>query len=65
MLAKRDLITTQFDEFVIFVTMASVQLYSSFEEIKADRVKRPLTQTEKERQKSAAHSLSKIQKSTK
>ena len=42
--------------------MASLQLYSSFDELKNDRVERPLTQKEKLRQKRAAQSLTKIKK---
>ena len=42
--------------------MPSVKLYSSFEELKADRVKRPLTQQEKVRQEKATESLKKIKK---
>jgi len=42
--------------------MASLQLYSSYSDLKHDRVERPLTQEEKSRQKKAAQSLSKIKK---
>ncbi|MFM9838368.1 MAG: hypothetical protein ACKVOQ_08900 [Cyclobacteriaceae bacterium] len=42
--------------------MASLQLYSSYNELKKDRVKRPLTQKEKLRQEKAVKSLSKIKK---
>ncbi|SNS73009.1 hypothetical protein SAMN05421640_1021 [Ekhidna lutea] len=40
--------------------MASIQLYSSFDELKKDRLERSLTQKEKLRQKRAA--LNKIKK---
>ena len=39
-------------------------LVTAFEELKADRVKRTLTQVEKDRQTSATQSLSKIRKPT-
>lgn len=42
--------------------MASLQLYSSYDELKNDRVERPLTQKEKARQKKATRSLNKIKK---
>lgn len=42
--------------------MASLQLYSSYDELKSDRVERPLTQEEKARQKKATRSLNKIKK---
>ena len=44
--------------------MAYLRLYSSYEELKKDRVERPLTQREKLRQKRAAESLKKIKKVT-
>jgi hypothetical protein len=44
--------------------MASLLLYSSYEELKRDRVERPLTQKEELRQKRAAQSLNKIKKVT-
>jgi hypothetical protein len=42
--------------------MASLQLYSSYKELKKDRVERPLTQEEKLRQEKAVQSLSKLKK---
>jgi len=42
--------------------MASLQLYSSYSELKHDRVERPLTQKEKVRQEKAVQSLSRIKK---
>lgn len=42
--------------------MASLQLFSSYDELKMERVERPLTQKEKLRQKKAAKSLNKIKK---
>lgn len=42
--------------------MPSFQLYSSFEDLKHDRVERPLTQEERLRQKNATQSLRKIKK---
>lgn len=42
--------------------MASLQLYSSYSELKNDRVERPLTQKEKLRQQKAVQSLSKMKK---
>ena len=42
--------------------MPSLQLYSSYDGLKYDRVERPLTQKEKLRQKKAIQSLSKIKK---
>jgi len=42
--------------------MASLQLYSSYNELKKDRVERPLSQKEKLRQKKATQSLNKIKK---
>ena len=42
--------------------MASLQLYSSYSELKRDRVERPLTQKEKLRQDKAVQSLHKIKK---
>ena len=44
--------------------MTSIQLYSSYDELKKDRIKRSLTQEEKLRQKRAAQSLKKIKKVT-
>lgn len=44
--------------------MASIQLYSSFDELKKDRLERSLTQKEKLRQKNATQSLKKIKKVT-
>jgi hypothetical protein len=42
--------------------MASVQVYTSIEDLKADRVKRPLTQKEKLRQQAAARTLNNLKK---
>jgi hypothetical protein len=42
--------------------MASLKLYSSYNELKNDRVERLLTQKEKLRQEKAVQSLSKIKK---
>lgn len=42
--------------------MASLELYNSYDELKNDRVKRPLTQEEKKCQKKATHLLNKIKK---
>ena len=47
---------------VLYLHMASLQLYSSYNELKYDRVERPLTQKEKLRQEKAVQSLSKIKK---
>lgn len=44
--------------------MASIQLYSSYDELKKDRIERPLTQKQNLRQKRAAQSLKKIKKAT-
>lgn len=44
--------------------MASLQLYSSYDELKKDRLERSLTQKEKLRQKRATQSLKKIKKVT-
>jgi hypothetical protein len=42
--------------------MTSVQFYTSYNELKHDRVQRTLTQKEKARQKKAVISLQKIKK---
>jgi len=42
--------------------MASLQLYSSYSELKQDRVERPLTHKEKLRQEKAVQTLRKIKK---
>ncbi len=42
--------------------MASLQLYSSYDELKKDRVERTLTQAEKLRQKKTSQSITKIKK---
>lgn len=44
--------------------MPSLQFYSSFDELKADRVERTLTSEEKVRQKNATQSLRKIKRIT-
>lgn len=44
--------------------MASIQLFSSYDELKKDRLERSLTQKEKLGQKKATQSLKKIKKVT-
>lgn len=44
--------------------MASLQIFSSYDELKKDRLERSLTQKEKLRQKKATQSLKKIKKVT-
>jgi len=42
--------------------MAYLKMYSSYEELKSDRVKRSLTKKEKERQNKAVQSLNRLKK---